>query len=140
MLREDVFQGVGAVMSPRRKALPVKAKHVKQRRKTDMPDLPTTTQVKYKIGQALLSGGRTIAGGVLAYWSVHDIIVTDRANPVPPPVGHYVLVGLFALLGTMIAIGKPAFDAVTVIIKGVKAWRSGNTAERRTKDGDEGAD
>lgn len=64
-------------------------------------------------------------GTGIALWGCYDIIVTDRANPVPPPVAHYILIGVIVVLGLGLAGGKHTTAVISSITAWTRAWRGG---------------
>lgn len=70
--------------------------------------------------------GRLFVGALgfgIAVWGCYDIIVNDRKNPVPPPVAHYIIVGIIIVVGLGLAGGKHTLKVFTSLTNWTRAWR-----------------
>lgn len=87
----------------------------------------TTAEVFSAIGKLLTRLFVALLGTGFAIWGCYDIIVTDRRNPVPPPVGHYIIVGLVVVIGLGLAGGKHTMAVITGITAWTRAWKGSAT-------------
>lgn len=85
----------------------------------------TAAGVFTAIGKLLTRLFVATLGTGIAIWGCYDIIVTDRANPVPPPVAHYIIVGLVIVIGLGLAGGKHTMDVISGITAWTRAWKGG---------------